>query len=249
MTVEKSKWFHSDLNEDTIAVVLIAPGLNLLPSKMDQLAKFFTSKKCDVLRISLGPNSDSWTDKFSDSYDAALEHAEIIQRPLYFLGFSLGALIGVHYIIRHPFQQFKKCILMAPATHTKTYTIIPALLASIFPKGSLPSFNLENYREKPHTTLAEYKKMNSLQKEIKHSLKKNNINIPTLLITNPKDELVDSSKLTKFAASNALWKNRSIANQESLLPKKYHHLMIDSDSIGLKEWEKMLQNLSDHFTL
>jgi alpha-beta hydrolase superfamily lysophospholipase len=249
MKIEKSKWFHSDFNEDIVAVVLIAPGLNLLPSKMDELAKYFASKKCDVFRISLGENPDNWAEKFSDSYDEAQEHAEIIQRPLYFLGFSLGALLGVHYIARHPFHQFKKCILMAPATHTKIYTIIPAMLASIFPTGSLPSFNLKNYRERPRTTLAEYKKMNSLQKEINNSLKKNDLNIATLLITTPEDELVASSKLTKFAATNKLWKTLSITNKESLLPKTYHHLMIDSDSIGLKEWEKMLQSLSDHFVL
>jgi esterase/lipase len=246
---EKSKWFHSDFKNDIEAVVLVAPGLNLLPSKMDSLAKFFTSKKCDVLRISLGANPEHWTEKFSDSYDEALEHAEIMQRPLYFLGFSLGALVGIHYIARHPYQQFIKCALIAPATHTKAFTIIPALLASIFPKGSLPSFNLENYRERSCTTLAEYKKMRTLQKAIMNSLKNNDINIATLLIINPQDELVDSSDLAKFAASNPLWSTLKLTNKSSQPSKKYHHLIIDSDSIGVEGWEKMLQSLTNHFAL
>ncbi|MBC7540468.1 MAG: alpha/beta hydrolase [Bacteriovorax sp.] len=246
---EKSKWFHSDFKNDTVAVVLIAPGLNLLPSKMDSLAKFFASKKCDVLRISLGANPEHWTEKFSDSYDAALEHAEIMQRPLYFLGFSLGALVGIHYIARHPYQQFIKCALIAPATHTRAYTIIPALLAKIFPKGSLPSLNLEKYRERSRTTLAEYKKMRTLQNDIKITLKNNDMNIATLLITNPQDELVKSSDLVKFAGSNPMWNTLELTNKGSLLSKKYHHLIIDSDSIGAEEWEKLLQSLSNHFAL
>jgi alpha-beta hydrolase superfamily lysophospholipase len=162
---EKSKWFYSDYKNDTTAVVIVAHGLNLLPSKMDQIASFLASKKCDVLRISLGKNPDLWTSKFSDFYDEALEHSEILQRPLYFLGFSLGGLLGVHYIVNHPhLHKFCKCILMAPATHTKFYTIIPALLSYVFPKGSLPSLNLKTYRERSKTSLSEYKKMWKLQK-------------------------------------------------------------------------------------
>lgn len=248
-TSEKSKWFHSESKNETMAVVLIAPGLNLLPSKMDSLASFLASKNCDVFRISLGVNPKYWTDNFSDAYNIALEHAQIIQRPIFFLGFSLGALVGVHYIIRHEEQQFCKIVLMAPATHTKPYTIIPAVLASIFPNGSLPSFNLENYRERPKTTLLEYKKMRILQKELKNSLKNNVLNIPTLLITDPQDELVNSHKLTKFAALNPLWTSLKLTNEGSLLPRKFHHLMIDSEAIGAAEWDKLLKHLTLHFGL
>ena len=232
LTSEKNKWFYSDFKNDTAAVIVLAHGLNLLPSKMDLLAKFFNSKKCDVLRLSFGKNPDSWTTKFSDSYDAALEHSEILQRPLYFLGYSLGGLIGIHYIAKHPYQQFSKCVLIAPATHTKTYTVIPALLAFLFKKGSLPSLNLEAYREHPRTTLGEYQKVRSLQKEIQKSLTINDINISTLVIANPMDELVSIGKLAKFAALNPLWKWLELTNKDSLLPKKYHHLMIDSESLG-----------------
>lgn len=249
MISEKSRWFYSDFKHDTTAVILIAPGLNLRPSKMDQLAQFLASKKCDVFRISLGQNPQNWTLKFSDAYDEAKEHAEIMQRPLYFLGFSLGALLGVHYITRHSHQQFSKCTLIAPATHTRAYTLIPAFLASLCPKGSLPSLNLENYRERPRTSLAEYKMMRILQNEIRNSLEINDINIPTLLVTNPEDELVQSLKLTKFAALNHEWSCLELNNKGSQLSKKYHHLMIDQASMGAKEWEKLLKSLTNHFAL
>lgn len=249
MTTGKSKWFYTQFANETKAVVLLAHGLNLNPSKMDQLAHFFNAKKCDVLRISLGDNPDLWMEKFSDDYDAALEHADILQKPLYFVGFSLGALIAVHYMNFHPHHHFSKLALFAPATHTHKFTLLPALLGRLLPEFKLPSLNLINYRERKYSKLGEYKKMHQLQREMGKSLLKNEFNTPTLLILSPRDELVSSSKLTKFADSNPHWSTLVISNRESQLPKKYHHLMIDLESIGPLEWEKILNNLTAHFAL
>jgi len=246
---DKSKWFYSDLKIDTKAVVVLAHGLNLLPSKMDEIAKFLALKKCDVLRISISENPDKWLMDFGDSYDAALEHSEILQRPLYFVGYSLGGLLGVHYIIKHPYQQFTKTVLIAPPTHTKAYILLPALLALIFPNGSLPSLNLENYRARGRTKFKEYKKLLHIQKEIRSDLKKNELNISTLVVINRHDELVASKRVALFAAFNPLWKTLTLTNQESDLPRKYHHLMIDSASLGDQEWNKLLKNLATHLDL
>lgn len=242
---EKSKWFYAESKVDTKAVVLLAHGLNLRPSKMDQLAHYFNSKKCDVLRITLGENPDLWEENFNRDYEKALEQSEILQRPLYFVGYSLGALVGMHFMITHSQHQFKKLALFAPASHTKAYTRIPSLLFYLFPKSALPSFNLSDYRSREATSFLEYKKMHELQKEIN----KNDFNLPTLVIQNPNDELVDSNELTKFASSNPLWKTLEVSNRESQLPKKYHHLFIDENSCGHSMWQKILKNLTAHFSL
>ena len=246
---DKSKWFYSDLKIDTIAVVVLAHGLNLLPSKMDELAIFLASKKCDDLRISISENPDKWLTNFGDCYDAALEHSEILQRPLYFVGYSLGGLLGVHYIMKHPYQQFTKAVLIAPATHTKAFIMLPALLALILPNGSLPSFNLANYRARSRTKFKEYKKLLCIQKDIQSNLKKNDLNISTLLVINNRDELVASKRVAQFAASNPLWKTLTLTNHDCQLSKKYQHLIIDSASLGDQEWNKLLKSLATHFDL
>jgi alpha-beta hydrolase superfamily lysophospholipase len=246
---EKTKWFYCEFKTETQAVVLLAHGLNLLPSKMDQLAHFFSTKKCDVLRISLGEFPEKWEEKFKNDYCMALEHAEILQRPLYFVGFSLGALIGIHHLLKNPQHQFEKLALFAPATHTHFYTIIPAMVGKFFPTFALPSFNLGNYRERKSTTLDEYQKIHQLQKSLRHLIIKDQMNRPTLLIINPKDELVSSSQLKKLAKRHSQWEYLEISNKDSLLPKKYHHLIIDSDAIGLEEWDKLIKSLSAHFDL
>ncbi|MGZ3789962.1 MAG: alpha/beta hydrolase [Bacteriovorax sp.] len=242
---EKSEWFYTEYKSDTKAVVLLAHGLNLDPKKMDELASFFNSKKCDVLRIALPENPSLWTDQFGDDYEAALEHAEILQRPLYFVGYSLGALVGMYYMATHPNHQFNKLALFAPASHTRLYARIPALLSFIFPRASLPSLNLVGYRKRNKTTLAEYQKMIQLQ----HEIKSNDFNLPTLLIVSSRDELIASGKLSKFAALNPLWKTLQVSNRESQISKKYHHLMITEESLGHSMWQKILKNLTEHFSL
>lgn len=242
---EKSKWFYTEFKNDTSAVVLLAHGLNLAPKKMDELALFFNSKKCDVLRIALGNNPEEWTEKFSNDYDAALEHAHILERPLFFVGYSLGALVGMHYMSTHTHHEIKKMALFAPASHTKMYARIPSLLYFLLPGFSLPSLNLLSYRDRDKTTLFEYKKMHELQREIT----KNDFSLSTLLILDAQDELVASKEVSKFAEQNPLWKSLYVSNQDSQLPKKYHHLMIDEESLGHSMWQKILKNLTAHFSL
>ena len=87
--------------------------------------------------------------------------------------------------------------------------------------------------------------MDKLQNEIKNY----EFTIPTLLILNPKDELVASKKVALFAAQNKLCKVLNISNNDSPLSKKYHHLMIDENSLGHSSWKKILQNLTEHFSL
>lgn len=244
---EKSRWFYTDRAQasKTRAVVFIVHGLNLRPSKMDPLAEFFARHNCDVLRSALGDDPKKWEEKFSDDYEKAREHAEIMQRPLYFVGYSLGALIGLSFIHTHPEHEIKKMALFAPAIKTRWYTSISAWLAKLFPRGSLPSFNLKEYREREKTTLAEYKKMHELQK----SLADASFALPAVILSSPKDELVDHRKLVKFARANSPWAVEEVSNLNSPLSKKYHHLMIDDMSLGQSEWEKILKILTGHFTL
>jgi hypothetical protein len=60
---------------------------------------------------------------------------------------------------------------------------------------------------------------------------------------------VQSRTLTKFAATNPLWAALEITNKGRPIPPKYHHLMIDSESLGTDNWEKIIKNITIHFAL
>ncbi|MBP9680681.1 MAG: alpha/beta hydrolase [Bacteriovorax sp.] len=243
---EKSKWFYTEHVSETKAVVLLAHGLNLKASKMDELALFFNAKKCDVLRISLGVKPKRWEELFEKDYEKALEHARILERPLYFVGYSLGALLGLSFIDQHPNHEIKSQALFAPPLFTRKLSSIPILLSFIFTgKSKIPSLNLPTYRYRSFTTLEEYKIFYFLQKKIRCSA----CALSTQIILDPKDELIDGKRLIKFAELNPLWKTLCISKHNNQLPIKYHHLIIDRESTGALNWEKILQNLSEHFSL
>lgn len=243
-----SLWFYTSANIKT-GIVILAHGLNLKPSKMDQLACFFSAKGCDVLRIELGRNPNLWSKNFHYDYVRAALRAKEELLPMYFVGFSLGALVGVHYMLTHTDHQFQKVALLAPACHAHWYTFFPAMLGHIFPWISLPSFNLADYREGPSTTLLEYKKMHGLAKEVQKHLQVRPLDIPLLLIYSPKDELVSHQSLKNWAKSEPQCTSLEISNQTSQLPKKYHHLMIDELTLGPKDWEKLIHAFIRHFSL
>lgn len=242
---EKSLWFYTNDTARTKAVVLIAHGLNLHPKKMDHLARFFTDQNCDVLRIALGSDPLKWEEKFGDDYDKAREHAEVLERPLYFVGYSLGALTGLYFMQKNPTHVFKKMALFAPPVHTRAFARLSAWLSYLIPGGCLPSLNLKEYRDRPYTTLAEYRMMYAFQKEVA----KTSLTIPALIILSRRDELIHYKKMEKFASQNGHSTLLSISNHGSPLPKKYHHLMIDDLSLGQSEWEKILKSLTAHFAL
>ena len=242
---EKSRWFYTRDTAHTKAVVLLAHGLNLHPKKMDALAQFFTESHCDVLRISLGPDHLHWEEKFKEDYEKAREHSEVLGLPLYFVGYSLGALTGLHFMMKHPVHQFKKMAVFAPAIQTKAFTKVSAYLSFLFPRGCLPSLNLREYRDRNFTTLAEYRRMYEMQKELQFYKS----SIPALVFASTQDELIHYTNLEKFAGTQPSWKLVTISNHDSPLPKKYHHLMIDDRSLGQSEWEKILKNLTAYFDL
>ena len=238
-------WFYSAENTKTNAIIIIAHGLNLQPSKMDQLSHYFQQHHCDVLRLSFGSDPEQWEKNIEESYHHANQRALVKNIPLYVLGYSLGALLFTQLIKNNPEFKIEKLALIAPATHTRFYAKIPALIGILLPNFKFKSLNFEEYRMRDFTTAAEYKKMSHIQDEVKnyHYL------IPTLIIFDPEDELVDSKNIKTHHKNLPHITMAPIIDRATQLPRIVHHLMIDQQSLGALEWQKLLNNLSKHFAL
>ena len=86
-------------------------------------------------------------------------------------------------------------------------------------------------------------------REIQIEVENFHYKIPTLIILDLKDELVDSKKIQiQFQNSDHI-KLAPISERSTQLPCIVHHLMIDKPSLGAVEWQKMLNILSKHFAL
>lgn len=255
---ETSKWF-SAIGPKAKAIALVAHGLNLKPSKMNSLVKVLTNENIEVLRVSLGGHRGSqreglytthqgWRNEFQAHYCLALKKAKRDSLPIYYLGFSLGALIGLDFLNTQDFHQVKKMILISPATDVHWYSKIPGKLGWIGGKISLPSKNLKEYRSQPSTSLASYTAMKKSQKSLV-DMNINSLNIPTRIFVDPDDELVSLKKIKKRISKNSLdnWKLEAISNKGSTLKKTYHHLVVDKDSMGPKVWERVTTQIKNHF--
>ena len=70
--------------------------------------------------------------------------------------------------------------------------------------------------------------------------------VPTLVIAEPDDELVDYSGLQKLASSLENWRLERVTNAGKKDPKSYHHMIVTPESVGDEEWARMM-NLSVGF--
>lgn len=258
---ELSRWQYSERKVKK-GVVLVLHGLNLRPSKMNSFTSFFNSKGLDVLRGSFSGHKGSlkeqkavdyeiWMKEAQAFYCLSLKKAKREEVPLFVFGFSLGGLLITDFIGQMPIEHnIKSMMLISPAIKVKWFAEIPGKLAWISPKLGIPSKNLEEYRAEKTTSLAAYKAMTESRKNIKN-INPISLNIPTLVLIDPKDELVSYKKLKKWTKDEELsqWSVKAVSNKESKLPKTYHHLFIDPLTMGQKTWESVLQDITNKWEL
>ncbi|RYZ77701.1 MAG: hypothetical protein EOP05_00860, partial [Proteobacteria bacterium] len=90
-------------------VTLVVHGLNLKPSKMQELSNQLTSMKQDVVLVTLAGNGEDekefgevtrerWLHDVFEAYEAATRKAKAQGVPVQFLGFSVGGLLGVDLV-------------------------------------------------------------------------------------------------------------------------------------------------------
>lgn len=244
------------------AVVVLVHGLNLKPGKMNALADFLRANGADVLPVTLSGHGggmdefkkvarDLWIKEMRDAFRSAEARAKENNAPVYFVGYSLGALVGLDFLNSPAGQEIRceKMVLLAPAISIRDRSYLLKLLG-LFPSLVIPSLSPEDYRAHDGTPLAAYKALfqsiSSLEKE---GLAKSNV--PTLVLVDPEDELVSTGGLGKFMGQFGLdqWKIIEVTNTGSPLKKKYHHLIIDENAVGADQWRSMKVSIKGHLGL
>lgn len=235
-------------------VTVVVHGLNLKPSKMLELAEQLETMNQDVVLVTLTGHDDDekafgtvtrevWLNDLSEAFQEASSKAKAVGVPIQFLGFSVGGLLGVDLLAAGKVH-FSKMILLAPAlqVHARSRLIrVARILGNSF---VIPSRSPEDYRAHSGTTVAAYEALfKSLDTMAASNL--DLANIPTRVFIDPDDELVSLEKTETFIAKKRLsnWKLSSVDASQSLTEPKYHHLIIDSKSLGEAEWKKLVEQI------
>jgi len=246
-------------------IFIVAPGLNVKPSKMGTplaegtLVKLLLDLGYHVYRVTLpgyaGEPKDaqklSHADWISDAYSQycqARAIAENRQLPLYLLGFSLGALVYLALMAEETEMtvgpsaagpvKFEKIILFSPAIAIKpVIKLMLHALSFVSEKIIIRSASPKEYRAQNGISLAVYKAVFEME-ELLCSFSFKNCNINTILFIDRNDEMLSINTLNERIIQYGLnnWKIYEISNANAAIKPQYHHLLIDSKCVSSETW-------------
>jgi esterase/lipase len=238
------------------AVTLVAHGLNLTPRAMLPLVAWLNEQGSDVYLVKLSGHhkdgvhikevtSSVWQQEMLDGYNMAKKTSLGASVPLYFIGYSLGALLGQSMVARSmKTAPFDKQILIAPAIAIRRRSYLLKLLFFLGKKMSLPSYTPKGFRVNESLPLSIYEILFSEERSLVQS-RFCQLNMPTLIIIDPKDELISYKKLVRHISRYDLTNYRLLVLDHQLngRSKPYHHLVIDEQTMGIKNWKMVTSEL------
>ena len=265
--VERIQSIHPDGPK---GVALVIHGLNLNPDKMGSIITLLTHSGIDVLEVTLSGHGKNYRQKrnideikarmetfktvsyklwISETY-LAYDIAEKMSRkkhiPLFLIGYSIGGLLGVDLFASNSNAYFDRMVLLAPALCLNIMNFAIKFLLP-FPKLVIPSLSLPSYRANFGSPVAAYHALFDVIEHFHHNMT-SKLNIPTLVIIDPRDKLVSYGRLTQIIKRKGFdqWKLHLLKKSENDAKKKPHHLIIDESTVGNNSWDSMKRLIIRH---
>jgi esterase/lipase len=245
------------------AVALVIHGLNVNPLRMNPLAHELNSWGVATLRCTLSGHANSlpagdlrlaslrqvtyglWRDEAIAAYRVAAQQAEQRNAPVVLVAFSLGALIGCTAALHSADMHFARLVLFAPALRIRRRSGVLQLL-SHWPQLVIPSVSPAVYRANPGTPVAAYNALYAARRDFER-LAGPQLNVPTLVFADPRDEMVSYPGLRQLIADHGLtqWQLQPVQKAPDA-NTSFHHLLIDRESVGATPWRQMMAQMRSH---
>ena len=178
-----------------------------------------------------------WQQDVLKGYGTALQAAQSQNLSLFFLGYSLGGLLGQSVIqLGKGIGSFTKQVLIAPAITIRPRSYLLKGLFFLGPQYLIPSYTPAAYRVHAALPLQIYRILFSEEKKWNSYPKK--FPVPSLIFIDPKDELISYRKLKKEELKDE-WGLCQVIELDSDLRHRsgnYHHLILDEATMGEKNW-------------
>jgi esterase/lipase len=270
---DDSQWFKISGIRRIKGVALVVHGLNLKPERMQSIIAELNNMGIDVLNLSLrghGKNYQTnfnisseearlesfrtvtynlWMEEIYKAYRKVRARASKKNVPVFFIGYSLGGLMGCDLALMHPDVFYDRMVLFAPALNiTVESYLLKALLP--FPNIVIDSLSPVYYRTNKGTPMAAYKALFEagalFEKNVNDKLNK-----PTLIFIDEKDEFVSCAKLTEMIAcwNFDQWQIHIVKKDDDVGKNISHHLIIDRDSVGRKMWKQIRDTIKRHLSI
>lgn len=229
------------------AVTLVTHGLNMRPAGMLSLVEWLCAQGSAVILVGLaghveeGPGfgelgRGDWERDMKEGYEMAKGMAE--GRLLYFLGYSLGALLGeaMSRLGGDGFR-FDRKLWLAPATAIRPRSYFLKWMYAISDRVRLPSMAPRRFRVRAWLPVGVYRIMFELESSL-GGLSAGSGGAPVLVLIDPRDELISLSKLRKAAMQRTDGNVRIVTLNSAMRGRYggYHHLIIDESTMGAANW-------------
>lgn len=237
-------------------VVILAHGLNQRPSSLDPIAEAIRNLGYHTLQLTFKGHDKEDTEIFlQDEWenDLLLNYREMRARfkslSLSITGYSLGGLITVNALDKYSELNPESVVLIAPALSLRPLPQAGYLL-NLFPPLSIsvPNVAPPYYRRFERTPLFWYRNTFNLYTQTRALRNPTKLaKIDTLVIANPRDELVSFSGLRNWIKDSNLQSSWKLERTEpqAINPAIPGHVLVDQRSLGINEWTRLLGLIKD----
>ena len=270
---DSTQWHKIKRTKIVKGVALVVHGLNFKPERMQSIIAELNDAGIDVLNISLSGHGNNylrnphlsddearlesfqtvtyrlWLEEIYTAYLKVRQRAYKKRVPVFFVGYSLGGLMGCDLLLLQHDVSYDRMVLFAPAL---SITVEGYLLKALmpFPNMVIDSLSPIYYRSNMGTPMAAYK---ALFEAVDHFNKNANdkLNIPTLIFIDEKDEFVPFMKLNEIITQRKLdrWRVHVVRKDSHIGENVSYHLIIDKDSVGRQMWKQMKETIKKHFNI
>lgn len=245
-------------------IAVVAHGLNQKPDRMNALAGLLQERGVDVVRVQLHgrPGEEwlaagraRWQAVMLAAYDQARQEAVRRRVPLYFVGFSLGALVNLDLMNAEEAIRYDRMVLLAPGLGFSLSSglglrAVSLGLGSWCPSCVVASDAPEDRRASDSVAAAAFNGVN----ESTFALAENGLrrsNVPTLVAIDPEDRVVSASALATIIRGDGLdrWRLLHVHPRDAPERDRSRHWIGEPNALGASEWARLREAVLGHLGL
>ena len=232
-------------------VILVIHGMNNNAGMMDPLIKVINDCGIIAARLTLAGHDCIVSTKFDGSLsvwlaDVQLAYKNIVERypnsKVSGLGFSLGGALLVTSIDQYPAINFEKLILLAPALRLRWYLRMLQPLCFLGRlKYSVPNFVPAAYRTYRFSPVTNYASTSDAVRAVTRLSNPDRFSeTKVLLAMSLKDNLLHLRGMPRWLRLNRLasWELVTL-NAQPEIAKTLNHLVVDQQTLGASEWQRL----------
>jgi esterase/lipase len=261
-----ARWVNPDSSKKPVAVALIVHGLNLRPEEMKPVIAILNSAGIEALNVSLCGHGENfmrrgsspaeekrdrmesfkhvsyflWLTEVHQAYLKVMLRARKLGVPVFFVGYSLGGVLGCDLLTAKPGVHFDRMVLFAPAL--KLHPSISYQLRPLkpFPEFVIDSEAPEDQRANDGTPVAAYAALLEAIGDVEAHIGPK-LNVPTLVFMDKEDEFVSFEQLQGFIHNNGLgrWEIAAAAKDNATDAAVAHHMILNEHSLGADRWNEV----------